>query len=554
MGSRDQKTWICFNGEVYNFRELREELKDFGYIFITGTDTEVVLAAWDKWGPSCFSKFNGMWALAIWDGDAKKLVLSRDRFGIKPLYFTVSGNSLLFASEIKGLLSAAEVPRTANTAIIAAFLKYGMVDHSNETFFQEIQAFPAGHYAEVDWNNPEILVPIPFWELKVQSLVDLPKSFEEASYMFRELFDSSIELQMRSDVPVGACLSGGLDSSAIVCAAATRGTNARFNTFTSGAEDSRFDERKWSDLVNRETGSMSHVVIPDQESFLSDLKNLIHVQDEPFTTASIYAQYCVMREASRAGVPVLLDGQGADEVLCGYRKFYLFHLLGLLKMRRYRNALTVVYQLLRYGDRKTFHFWEGRRYLPKSFLGRKSGMSALVSNSFRESFEGCRLPLGASGSVQERQISDVLQFSVPSLLRYEDRNSMAFSIESRVPFLDHRLVEFSCSLPTEYKLNRGRTKEILRTSMRGTVPDAILDRRDKVGFVTPQQVWMRDSLGGVMLERFRSSECRISQWIDTSSLISGFNDFLAGKSNVDYSEFFRIFILDLWIEELNVST
>lgn len=554
MVSRSRKTWICFNGEVYNFRELRDELRASGYLFSTGSDTEVVLAAWEEWGAQCFERFNGMWALAIWDGVKQKLILSRDRFGIKPLYFTVWEDRLIFASEIKGLLVDEAIPRTPNDAVIAAYLKFGMVNHSNETFFQDIQAFPAGHYAEVDWNEPGSFVPIRFWELKVDDQVSLATSAEEASEVFRHLFNSSIQLQMRSDVPVGACLSGGLDSSAIVCSATQLGVVPRFNTFTSGSVDKRFDERKWSDMVNSKTGSLSHVVIPDQDGFLSDLRSLMHVQDEPFTTASIYAQFCVMREASRAKVPVLLDGQGADEALCGYRKFYFFYLHELTKNRKYRRACHELLQLIRYGDRKALHLWEGKRYLPQLFSGSKRGMANLISSTFRSNYDGSHLPLGAGVTVQERQNADVLQFSVPSLLRYEDRNSMAFSIESRVPFLDHRIVEFLCSLPTEYKLNKGRTKEILRRSMRGTVPDAILDRRDKVGFVTPQQVWMRDRLGVLIRERFRTSEERISRWIDTPKLISGFEEFMAGRLSENYSEYFRIFILDLWIEELKLSS
>lgn len=549
-GSSD--CWICFNGEVYNFRELRKELEELGHAFNSGTDTEVILAAWVEWGTQCFARFNGMWAIVIWDGRTKQLILSRDRLGIKPLFYTTLENRLVFGSEIKALLSDGRITPRVNEEAVTAYLKYGMVNHSNHSFFEGIDSFPPGHFGVVDWNEPGAIKPTPYWSLR-ESAPEVPETLDVAVEEFVSLLNSSINLRMRSDVPVGSCLSGGMDSSAIVGLASGLAGDAGFATFTSASHNPKFDETKWANLVNEKCGTSPHIIYTDGEGFLSDLSDLVHAQDEPFTSASIYAQYCVMREARRAEVPVLLDGQGADEGLCGYRKYYLFYIQSLVKAGKFAKAASAMAGLLINGDRGIFRWWEGKRYLPRFLQQKLGGMGAMISDSFRGEFSGYSLPLGGGSSVEERQRDDFLSFSVPSLLRYEDRNSMAFSIESRVPFLDHRIVEYLCALPAEFKLYQGRTKEILRRASQATVPEEVLSRRDKMGFVTPQQLWMRDELGELMAKRFSVADDRLSRWVDTAKVTQDFETFRGGGNQENYSEFFRLFLLDYWMEKYSVG-
>lgn len=542
---------ICYNGEVYNYVELREELKSAGSQFRTGTDTEVILEAYRRWGTEAFSRFNGMWALAIWDGRRRELILSRDRFGIKPLHTACHDGTLYFSSELKALLQVEGLPRKLNRARAADFLRWGTVNHTRETFFEGIEAFPPGHYAVLKCDASCALSPQPFWTPPEESrLAARAMSPDAAQAQFRDLFDSAVSLRLRSDVPVGACLSGGLDSSSIVCTVAQGLPEGhRLATFTSASSDPAFDERAWSDLVIKKCGTEAHTVFPEADAFIGDLDALILTQEEPFPSASIYAQYLLMKAARAADVPVLLDGQGADEALCGYRKYVVYSLLEAAKAGHWLNFLSGLGWWAARGDKGLLKLSEGVRYLP-AFMrkGQADPMSPLVAKGFQEEWAASRPGSGlASYRSSERQIDDLLRFSVPPLLRYEDRNSMAWSIESRVPFLDYRLVEFLLELPTSLKVSRAQTKSLLRGALRGRVPDAILDRRDKMGFVTPQMVWMQGPLKKIFAEAFASPDFAIGRLVDpakAASLLEA-EGYWAGAA---LSGAFRIFILNRWAQ------
>lgn len=551
MASADGEDWIAYNGEVYNYVELREDLSRLGHRFHTGTDTEVILAAYRQWGNDCFARFNGMWGIALWDGRRQQLVLSRDRLGVKPLHYAFVGNVLYFASEIKGILAALpEAPR-ANAVVVADYLKWGSVNHADQTFFAGIQAFPPGHFAVVAPDSPTRLIPQGFWTPDAKQV---SANFDEAATHFRDLFSDAVRLRMRSDVKVGSCLSGGLDSSSIVCVAAgLTGAAGGMNTFTSVFDDPRFDERQWAALVNEAARAQPHYVTPSQQTFLADLDALVWHQEEPFTSASIYAQWCVMREARKAGVPVLLDGQGADEGLCGYRKFYLFYLRELARAGRWPALLGELAQLALHGDRGLLRWREGSRYLPAFLRRRVSGVDGWVDPGFASAYSQSRIDLGGYKPVAERQKDDLLRFSVPSLLRYEDRNSMAWSIESRVPFLDYRLVEWLLTLPTEVKLAGGRTKAVLREALRGTVPQKVLDRRDKMGFVTPQQEWLKTQLGETMADAFRPGRFRAARFLRAEALGDSLRAYRTGDSNISDGALFRAYMLHAWMERFDVQ-
>ncbi|MBG53924.1 MAG: asparagine synthase (glutamine-hydrolyzing) [Parvibaculaceae bacterium] len=555
MASADGDHVICYNGEVYNYIELRDELSALGHIFRTGTDTEVVLAAYREWNVDAFARFNGMWALAIWDRCRQVLVLSRDRFGVKPLHVAHENGTLFFSSEIKGLL-AAGIRRTLNRARAADFLRWGIVNHTHETFYDSINAFPPGHYAVVRPSEPHTVTPVAFWQPPSDAkLASRQISSHEAEAEFRRLFDSSVSLRLRSDVPVGACLSGGLDSSSIVChASRLLPSGHRLATFTSASDNPAFDERAWSDLVNEQCQAEPHTVIPTADGFSNDFDALLQTQDEPFPSASIYAQYLLMRSAHEAHIPVLLDGQGADEALCGYRKYIVYSLMEAYQNANWLNLLAGLGWWVAQGDKGLLNLSEGVRYLP-AFLrgGQADPMAGMVAPRFKEEWDASQ-PASKLTTYRssERQIDDILRFSVPPLLRYEDRNSMAWSIESRVPFLDYRLVEFLLELPTSLKINRSQTKALMRRALRGDVPDKILDRRDKMGFVTPQHSWMQ----GPLKDRFRHAF--LSDTFSIGELISGTkaSDLLSAEgywAGVSMNAAFRIFTLNRWVQLNSVT-
>lgn len=551
MHLTDGKDWISYNGEIYNYVELRAELQELGFSFRTTGDTEVLLAAYRAWGMECFNRFNGMWAVIIWDEKNGCFVLSRDRFGVKPLHYATCNGALYLSSEIKGITSATDVARTANRAAIFEFLKFGTVNQSNKTFFAHIHAFPPGHFAIIDPETPEQIAPQRFWDFTAPQSAKITQA--EADAEFARLLKSAVNIRMRSDVPVGSCLSGGLDSSSIVGLAA-KGQAENFHTFTSCFDDPRFDERRWAELVNAQMQTQAHYVMPDQQAFIEDLEKLIWHQEEPFTTASIFAQWCIMRAARSAGIPVLLGGQGADEVLCGYRKFIMYYLRELLRQKRFGKLGSELFALLLRGDRGLLNLKDAQRYLP-TWMRKGAGKDSrqYLCETAQIEYATTQSRIAGESSVSERQKMDINHFSVPSLLRYEDRNSMAFSIETRVPFLDYRLVDWAVGLPTGIKIGNGQSKAILRRAMRGTVPDEVLDRRDKMGFVTPQKVWMEEQLGEVIQACFAKPELRIGILVDIEALRAGVAGYRADDKTVSDSVLFRLFMLEVWMQSFDVT-
>jgi asparagine synthase (glutamine-hydrolysing) len=552
MSYANGKCWITYNGELYNFVELRRELTDLGHSFRTESDTEVILASYVQWGLNCFDRFNGMWALAIWDDTSKSLILSRDRFGIKPLHFSIENGTLWFSSEIKGILASQEVSARANPRILYDYLVHGLVNTRRDTFFSSIGAFPPGCYAVV---NPEVLsvTPTRYWTLTPKKTQNANTSFEEACHQFKEMLSSAVRLQMRSDVPVGACLSGGLDSSSIVSlmAGITKGS---VYSFTAGFDDIRFDETRWARLVVNALRLHGSVVNPTEQGLINDFERLVWHQEEPFTTASLYAQWKVISQARDSGVKVLLDGQGADEILAGYLKFYAFYILLLARQRRYFSSARELMNLIVNGDRGYFNVQNVARYFPRSLHGRPPQVQKYFRPGFITQRGEDRVKLDANNTIAERQILDIDQLSLPSLLRYEDRNSMAWSIESRVPFLDHRLVEFLINLPNHYKFRKGRTKELIRSGMRGIVPDEVLNRRDKMGFITPQSEWMKSKLGEFIESRCRASAATLNRWIDIEAVLTDWRQAATTGHSADQSLVFRLGVLAQWIETYQVES
>lgn len=473
---------LIFNGEVYNYRELRVELELEGVRFTSLSDTEVVLAAYDQWGPAAFRRFVGMWALAIVDPDRRQLVLSRDPFGIKPLYYARSSDELVFASEIEPLLDVGWVDSSPDLDRVEDFLRSAQSDDGERTFHAGVRQVPAATYVEIPLDLSREPVSSRYWSIDPTRQLDV--SFHEAVEMVRSAFVESVELHVRSDVPVGACLSGGIDSSAIVCAMREiGGADLDLHTFSYISSDPAISEESWIRIVNRRVGSNGHAVRIDPADFGRDLPLLGAAQHEPFLSTSAYAQYRVFEQAGSAGVKVLLDGQGADELLAGYRGYRSVLLRHAVRDRAPVRALRLAYGLARTSSTGRNDLAEVARSAVRRWRGRPA-----LDQRDRSSVAAATARLD---SLRDLLVEAVQTSSLPALLRYEDRNSMAHSVESRVPFLTTHFAELVLGLPPQYLVSSsGMTKHVFRSAMRGLVPDQVLDRRDKIGFAPTETLWL----------------------------------------------------------------
>lgn len=539
MYLKEEKCAIIFNGEIYNYKELREQLIKKGRCFHTESDTEVLLQSYLEWGESCVKYFNGMWAFAILDRKRNTLFCSRDRFGIKPFFYHINTdkNEFYFGSEIKQLIKVG-VDKQINETVIRDFLTKSISDHTSETFFKGIFHLPQGHNLMIDLlaaKHEKITLSIqPYWKLEPLDEYQ-SSSFEDACFQFRELFESSIQLRFRSDVPVGSCLSGGLDSSSIVSTAANL---FRFDihAFTSTFEDALFDESLYVRKVSEKFSNVKNYYCSlTEEVFLAEIDKVIWHQDEPFGTLGILAQWEVMKLARKNKVTVLLDGQGGDETMGGYRKFYAFYLKELISHFRFGKALKEGYYLLSAKDFNFFHKEGIKRY-----LGQTDTIPFL-------SERGSQLPATAAigwrsvKNMREKSKEDIEKFSFPPLLRFEDRNSMAHSIETRVPFMDYRLVQFLHSIPPSYLIRKGFTKAILRESLKDVLPSAIKLRKSKLGFATPQSVWMEQKLNGYFQEYFQKMN---NPYLNSNFIHKEF--IKLPKSSLHSWDFSRFFLFDKW--------
>jgi asparagine synthase (glutamine-hydrolysing) len=504
--NEDGTVWVVHNGEIHNFVELRRELEARGHAFRSHTDTEVVVHAYEEWGEECFHRFNGMWALALWDARRRLLLCCRDRYGIKPLVFTQTSRAFAFASEIKALLALGLVEPAANDTVVYDYLAHGFVDRSADTFFRGVQSLPAGHLLRVTAGGEA--TQVRWYEVPVGK-----ESAAGAEERFAELFTDATDLRLVSDVPVGTCLSGGLDSSAIACTVAelmrggaSLGGASVQKTFSARyPDDPSVDEGRYIAGVARESGAEPHDVVPSGSELVADLDRLLWHQEEPFGSTSIYAQWCVYRLARAEGVTVTLDGQGGDEVIGGYPQQLSPFLTQLVRSGRLRDwrreaganasAVALARTALRAGlwslpgavQRPLQQAKALRRY--PDWLNRRSEVAPRYAST---------LATTRSGDKFAAQMLHDLTVGLPALLRYADRNSMAHSIEARLPFLDHRLVELCFSLPPETRIENGRTKALLRHALRDRIPAEVLARRDKIGFATPESEWLRDLIPEVL--------------------------------------------------------
>jgi asparagine synthase (glutamine-hydrolysing) len=499
MSNSSGRYWIVLNGEIYNYLELRAELKQLGHRFRSQTDTEVALASYISWGPEALSRFNGMWGMVIYDRVAQKLFCARDRLGVKPLYLLERPGVFAFASEIKQLLPLGMHLGAVNQKLLADLLLLGLETHTDDTFFEGIRALPAGCYlladrAAIDAGN---ISPQRFWSpTPTRKLGE-----QEATECFQELLTDATRLRLRSDVPVGVTLSGGLDSSSLTCLASRlrleQGGDP-IRAFTVFYPDRGYSEKPFAEQVTEFCGALPTYLTPEAPSLEEDWKKFIWHMEEPFGGLSYYSNYKIYQLIRAQGVPVILTGQGGDELLFGYDRYRVVK--NLFQFRR-RNFLDLFWEA--YTTRKRAHLGYLRQlaYLlyfafPSIRITRRRFMvKPYLKDTFfnRHSHQTENLGIKIQKSLLEFQRSEIMHYQLPHLLRHEDRMSMASAVESRTPFLDYRLVEFVLGQGIESLIRNGWSKVILRAAMKGMMPETVRTRTDKMGYNTPTGRLLQDN-------------------------------------------------------------
>ncbi len=535
---------ITFNGEVYNYLEIKKELEELGHKFETRSDTEVILHAWQQWGAECLNRFNGMFAFIILDYGKKELFAVRDRFGVKPLYYYKNDGSLYLASEIKQIRTAPGYGLLLNEKAARQFLAAGAVDHTDSTFDTRVMQVPQGHYLRLDLSKDNLDFAIHKWyTLKPAKWSG---SYDEAAARLKELLIDAVNIRLRSDVSVGSCLSGGLDSSSIVCIVAEllkgRGETAGQETVTACYENAKYDEWNFAQEVIRATNSRPHQTFPSFQKLHDVMHQSMWHQDEPTGSTSQFSQWEVFKTSHEAGLKVMVDGQGADEQLAGYGGNDLPFYSGLLK----RAGLFALLD-------EAIHYKKEKGQWPVGFLLNSLKLNtgktlAIPMADWLVPAQPATIHAQPAHTLQENLLRQLYQEPLPSLLRYEDRNSMAWSVESRTPFMDYRLVEFTTGLPERFVYKRGVRKAVLRTAMSDVIPAAITNRRDKMGFVTPEEVWLKGEGRAWFMEGVENT-CKHfgGHLVNAEATLAHVREIADGKRAFTFMPW-RVFSLGKWYE------
>ena len=537
---------LSFNGEVYNYIELKAELTARGRQFRSKSDTEVLLQAYEEWGEDCVKKLNGMWSFAIFDKRRNRFFCSRDRFGEKPFYFTQQRDGFYFGSEIRQLLTVCE-GRVANKNLVNRFLLGVVGDDIGDTFFEGIQKLPGGHNLTYDVATRGLQITRYFELTHDESIARA--GFDENLERFRHLFADAVAIRMRSDVKVGTCLSGGVDSAAIAAHAAgmnRHNASSKFSAITAKSTEAANDESRFAEMVVSRHDLNWIVSQPAYEDFASTMVAITTAQEEPFGSASIVMQYHVMKAASQSGIKVLLDGQGGDEVFMGYERYFVAHIRQLIRQLSWGSAILDLRAMGR--NNTTMDVSTFLKYLAYfSHAGIRTKRILRRSWFLREkpkNISEVRNYAAAMASPFLLQKFELDTANLPPLLRFEDKNSMRHSIETRLPMLDPRLVEFGCSLPVEQKMQGGWSKYILRRGVEDMLPQAICWRRDKIGFEAPQTTWTKRHRTE-MVSTIKKSRL-LRELVDVNGLSE--KDF-----GIDGASFWRLYSVAMWEEQFAVS-
>ncbi|WP_430404661.1 asparagine synthase (glutamine-hydrolyzing) [Fluviicola sp.] len=475
---------IVFNGEVYNYIEIREVLLKEGYVFQSESDTEVILAAYDFWGKECVTHFNGMWSFALLDKKKNLLFCSRDRFGIKPFYYTLSEEEFRFGSEIKQLLDEHPI---INLPVALDFIIVGIEESTDETFFKGIVKLTPGHNLIYDLEKDRYEIS-PFYNLPDQRKKNENK---DSITGYISLLEESVRLRMRSDVRVGTCLSGGLDSSTVAALASKNYDHQdKFYAIHAKSEEAATDESAYANLVSDHLKLNLLTVVPSYEDFARDMEEVIRTQEEPFGSPSVFMQHFVFKEARKNNCIVMLDGQGGDETLLGYERYYPALIRSLPWSQRPKallnskknsrlSMLDVIKYMVYFGN------YKGR-------LNRVKRRAKFIRPEYLDRYQSQTLKKVSESysDIREMQKMELTRSQLPHLLRYEDKNSMRHSVEARLPFIDYRVVEFALKMENDAKIHDGWTKYVLRKGMSGLLPDKVVWRKNKLGFNAPENIWL----------------------------------------------------------------
>jgi len=563
MCDAEKRFWITYNGEIYNYKELRKELKRKGYRFISESDTEVIIYAYKEWGTDCLLRFNGMWSFLIYDTHTKTLFGSRDRFGVKPFYYFHNKEYFAFASEQKALIELPFVKKEINPGAVFDFFVLGKMETEPEGFFKNIfELFPSTYF----------LLNAETGELKKEKYYSLNSTsafsgYDEKQFQIycdevKEKLIQSVSFRLRSDVPVGVCLSGGVDSSVITGIIhhllnkhVPLNTGDRLKTFTASFSEKEFDESDFAESVIQYSGAEWNRVFPDSDSLLKNLDELVYSQDMPLWSTSTFAQHSVMRLAKENGIKVVLDGQGGDELFAGYRDYYPYFWNELFSHGRYSDFFREVNSaegniklLARTFIKNNFIERLSLNYQNNLYKSYNSKLNYLSEDFFQE--HQSRMKIEPKPQLlNEALLNDFISKRLKIFLKCEDRCSMWHSVESRVPFTDdHELVEYLFSIPASYKIRNGTSKHLLREAMKKFIPEKVYHRKDKMGFNTPHNLWilkMKDSLRPLFTEK-------LNEYIDLKKLNKDYDRFFSPDGNNEDKMVFRFITFAKWVEVFNL--
>ena len=546
---------IFMNGEIYNHSELRTQLSQLGHKFSTDhSDTETVLHGFEEWHENVLQKLTGMFVFTIYDTETKELFIARDRLGIKPLYYTTftdnDGNTkVIYASEIKAILQSPKVKFEPNLNSIYRFILYRVHDSDENTFFEGIKRLLPTHYMIL---TPTGIKEIKkYWEPKFNPQFFSDRSDEDYAQEFFEKYQEVLKRHLISDVPVGVTLSGGLDSSAVTCvtrelmdAGQDLNTKNKLYTFSALFPGMAVDESKYIKAVEKYANTTPVYAYPKVDGFWDELQDWIYTQEEPTISSAPYAYYSVYKVASKH-VKVTLSGNGGDELLAGYVPYFKSYITSAQDNGAYGNIIKEIFK----GFDIYAKYFGWKLDFANPFM-HKFEIKKLITENLKQ--EGEDFVFAPSRNLNERLFMDVLKYSTPNLLRYEDKNSMAFSIESRVPFLDHQLVEYIFNLPIDQKIKNGWNRYVYRNAMKGHIPEINRNRRSKIGFANPELIWMREKAE------------KIAQIFDDDTTLS--HNLFDGKSAAriirhwashpnsyatDVMIFWRILVVELWLRRFS---
>ena len=562
MVSADGRHVLVFNGEIYNYIELRNELKTLGHTFRSTGDSEVLLAAYRQWGTRCVERFNGMWAFAILDQATGAVFGARDRFGVKPLYIHRGPKFTILASEIKAIRDSGLIEPRVDWQTVSRWLLEDHLEVDTSTFVSGISSVPPGTYFEIDPTG--VLQTARYWDILKSTVARTT----DAAAEFRDLFEDAVKLRLRSDVPVGVLLSGGLDSTSIFCSMARQlkaeGSDAPLNAFCFMSE--RFDETRYISATLEHCNSRLHRLQFTPLELWEDVERHLSFQDEPVHSATSVIGFKLMELARSQGVKVLLNGQGADEVLAGYPSYFGHYWSALLASGRFSEALdeakryaqvhggSAIALLARAAERVAHSHLQripGYRSLSEAKRRKRLSRHAWYRGAIVEHSATQPLVYGGPSLAEELRMS-VERAPLPLYLRVEDRNSMASSIEVRLPFLDYRLVSLAFALPDDVKLDGPWNKHLLREAMKDRIPEIVRTRPDKMGFPTPVDDWFRGDWYLPMKNLLAESAPLLRDVCDTNAVVADLQRHKAGQKRCG-GALFKAAQLALWLRQCKAA-